>query len=259
MIEFCKRKYVNIENAVVFGGMIYDLEKSESYTNENSDDSSYHQQLVRAGFQYLPGTKDEAELVANVLCNNNISVTTHIGINATEENFKRLNGVSPDIIHIATHCYNLSYEGNDSIYDSIIGMTNEEHLMARTGLLMTNSLRFFEKNNYNEDGVLTADEISRLDLSKTKVAILSACETGIGYDDLSGMIGLQRGLLKAGVKSLILSLWKIPDDVIKNLMENFYNKLCSGVELHDALLEAQEDMKREYKDPYYWASFIIVN
>lgn len=260
-IEWCKKDYSRINNATLFGGIIYNSDSVLMPNNSNS--GSYRGDVIRACFKYLPETRKEVELIGRKLSDKNIATTIYKGLDATEEVFKSLSGKQIDIIHIATHGFNLSRENNNNtIFGNAIGYSTEEHLMARTGLLMANALESIN-NHYSriddEDGILTADEISRLDLSGVQIAILSACETGIGYDELSGNIGLQRGFIKAGVNNLILSLWKIPDAPTMMLMDKLYDKLSSGVEIHEALLNAQKEMKELYLDPYYWASFIVLN
>lgn len=257
-IEICKKDYSRINSATLFGGIIYN-NADPTLLSDNSDVESYRGDIIRAGFKYLPETRTEVESISRKLSDDSITVTTYMGLDATEEAFKDLNGRQIDLIHIATHGFNISHENNnDTIFGKAVGYSNEEHLMARTGLLMANALEHNSRID-NEDGILTADEISRLDLSGVQIAILSACETGIGYDDLSGNIGLQRGFIKAGVNNLILSLWKVPDATTMMLMDKLYNHLTSGVEIHKALLNAQKEMKETYRDPYYWASFIILN
>ena len=89
---------------------------------------------------------------------------------------------------------------------------------------------------------------------------MSACETGLGaIDDIDGVIGIQRGLKKAGVKSIVMSLWTVPDNATCLLMKYFYNNLFSGQNRHTALKNAQKQVKSVYEEPYYWAGFVIID
>ena len=111
-----------------------------------------------------------------------------------------------------------------------------------------------------EDGILTADEISKLDLSSTKMVVLSACETAKGQiDPIEGIYGLQRAFKIAGVGSIVMSLWKVQDDATSLLMTQFYTHLIRGVERHQALWNAMMDVREKYPDPYYWAGFIMLD
>jgi CHAT domain-containing protein len=111
-----------------------------------------------------------------------------------------------------------------------------------------------------EDGILTADEISRLDLRNTKIAVLSACDTGLGdIDEVNGVFGLQRGLKMAGVKTIIMSLWKVPDIETSLMMTNFYRLLFSGVDRYKAFSEAVNIVRAKCPQPYYWAGFVMLD
>jgi CHAT domain-containing protein len=119
-----------------------------------------------------------------------------------------------------------------------------------------------------DDGILTAQEISQLDLRGVDFVVLSACETGIG--DImqgEGVFGLQRGFKKAGVKTILMSLWKVSDAATEMLMTEFYTNLCNGKTKHEPLRLAQRKV-REYtdrdgnylfKDPFYWAGFVLLD
>jgi CHAT domain-containing protein/tetratricopeptide (TPR) repeat protein len=108
-----------------------------------------------------------------------------------------------------------------------------------------------------EDGILTAEDVSTMDLSNTELTVLSACETGLGEVSVGeGVFGLRRAFLLAGAQTLVMSLWKVPDNQTKELMIDFYEHLLSGKGRAEALREAQLAMKEKYPDPYYWGAFI---
>src|SRR5262249_3937556 len=71
-----------------------------------------------------------------------------------------------------------------------------------------------------------------------------------------GVFGLRRAFVLAGAKTLIMSLWKVPDEPTRELMENFYRRLLVGQGRAEALREAQLVMKAKYPDPFYWGAFI---
>jgi len=108
-----------------------------------------------------------------------------------------------------------------------------------------------------EDGILTAEDVSGIDLSNTELVTLSACETGLG-DVLTGegVFGLRRAFVLAGAQTFVMSLWKVPDEQTKELMVDFYNRLLAGKLRPEALRDAQLAMKEKYPDPYYWGAFI---
>ncbi|MEO1254923.1 MAG: CHAT domain-containing protein [Bacteroidota bacterium] len=99
-----------------------------------------------------------------------------------------------------------------------------------------------------------------MDLSKTKLVVLSACETARGdVFDGEGVFGLQRALKKAGAESLLLSLWKIPDEATVKLMKLFYLAYLTGKSPSNSLKKAQQQLRKEYPSPYYWASFKLIH
>ena len=108
-----------------------------------------------------------------------------------------------------------------------------------------------------EDGLLTAEDVSGLDLLATELVVLSACETGLGMVHAGeGVFGLRRAFVLAGARTLVMSLWKVPDQQTQELMEEFYRRILDGQPRADALREAQLAMKAKYPDPLYWGAFI---
>jgi len=109
-----------------------------------------------------------------------------------------------------------------------------------------------------EDGILTSYEIAQLDLSGTDLLVLSACETALGdLQGTEGVLGLQRAFKMAGVKQMIMSLWRVPDKETAELMTLFYQNWLGGHSTREALRQAQLKMKEQYP-PYYWAAFVLV-
>jgi CHAT domain-containing protein len=173
----------------------------------------------------------------------------------------------------------------------------EDKALTRSGLLFAganNALKGKPLPEGVDDGILTAQEISRLDLRGLDLVVLSACETGLGEITGDGVFGLQRGFKKAGAQSILMSLWKVDDTATQMLMTQFYTNLTSGMSKRKSLLEAQryvreyetevevtnltlwqqrQDQKssvenntttqlekvRPYEDPKYWAAFILLD
>ena len=77
------------------------------------------------------------------------------------------------------------------------------------------------------------------------------------------MLGLQRGFKRAGVESILMSLWKVDDEATKILMVEFYKNLMDGKSKHQSLKEAQKYLRQvengKYDKPEYWASFILLD
>ena len=134
----------------------------------------------------------------------------------------------------------------------------------RSGL----ALAGFNLRQDPEDGVLTALEVSGLDLRGTQMVVLSACQTGEGeIVNGEGVYGLRRAFTLAGAKSQLMSLWTVSDTGTKDLMVSYYQRLQQGQGRGEALRQVQLAMLNgtltaesgeRYDHPYYWAPFVRV-
>ncbi len=107
--------------------------------------------------------------------------------------------------------------------------------------------------------MLTALEVASLNLSGTKLVVLSACETGLGdVANGEGVYGLRRALAIAGTESQLISLWKVDDVGTSDLMVSYYQRLMNDVGRSTALRQTQLELLQnpQYQHPYYWAAFI---
>ena len=113
------------------------------------------------------------------------------------------------------------------------------------------------------DGILLASEISLLDLHNVDLVTLSACQTGLGDIKEDGVYGLQRGFKKAGVNTLLMTLWTVDDTATQILMTQFYKNLLAGQNKQESLLSAQKYLQEydngRYNSPRYWAAFIMLD
>jgi CHAT domain-containing protein len=110
-----------------------------------------------------------------------------------------------------------------------------------------------------QDGILTALEVSGLDLWGTKLVTLSACESGLGeLSSSEGVYGLRRAFIIAGAESEVISLWSVSDLATAMLMTEFYKRLNAGDGRAAALRQAQLNLLKlnATKHPHYWAAFI---
>jgi CHAT domain-containing protein len=265
------------QNVTLYGGIKYDLSLdemiagSEKYERKDSflalrgiDQDS----LARKGWQFLPGTLAEANEVGEILKENQYQVTEFIGESGSEESLKDLSGKRIGIIHIATHGFFLPVE--QSKRNPFIQMRFDDRNanagyvdpMLRSGLLLAGGNRAWQGDSIPdtiEDGVLTAKEISNLDLRGTDMVVLSACETGLGDVSSEGVFGLQRAFKQAGAQTIIMSLWNVKDEATQYLMTNFYSYLTKGVSKRDAFIQARNKCREKYQDPASWAAFIMLD
>jgi CHAT domain-containing protein len=268
-----------IRSSVLFGGLEYAMEdvdmKKESKKYEFEKSRSYlafrgynNDTTKRSGWEYLKGTKPEVEQISQVMREKQYQVKELTGISGNEESFKSLSGEPHGIIHIATHGFFLPIE--ESLENPFIMQRAGDQQqdkpfidpMLRSGLIMSGGNRAWlgEKIPENvEDGVLTAKEISHLDLRGTDLVVLSACETGLGEVSSEGVFGLQRSFKQAGVNTLVMSLWEVNDDATKFMMTEFYSNLAAGDDKRKAFLEAKQKCREKFIEPSYWAGFIMLN
>ena len=277
------------KKAILYGGLNYD-EKSNTHATESSlgdrivlrsafSRSNVDSLAFRSSFDYLEGTKREADMIAEDMKQHRVPYIYYTGIDGTEESFRLLDGTKPKAMHIATHGFYLTEtEAKKSKlnYPRMVSMTDgiqvtnrpiEDKPMTRSGLLLSGCNRAFYHEQIpesEEDGILTAQEIAMLDLRGLNLVVLSACQTGLG-DVISGegVFGLQRGFKKAGAKTILMSLNKVDDDATRILMVEFYRNLMNGKTKLESLQEAQRYLRKvdngKYDNPKYWASFIMLD
>jgi len=271
-----KPLFINPEfTCSIYGGIQYDLDANKLIINANKYKDNDKIQLIanvektepnlfnRSGvWNYLGGTLVEAETINKELQNFKISTTLFTGENANEESFKSLSSKSPTIIHIATHGFYIAdNKSKNTDLEAGNSFKNNKNPLFRSGLIMAGVNRAWTGKKAIEgvdDGILTAFEVSNLDLSNTKLVVLSACETGLGdINGSEGVYGLQRAFKMAGVQYMITTLWEIQDQVTVEFMNVFYQKWLKGKDIHDAFKLAQEEMRKKY-EAIYWAAFVLV-
>ena len=220
---------------------------------------------ARIFFRPLPGAEDEAMAIKTVLP----EASTLLREQATEAAIKQVRG--PRILHIATHGFFLGDQSSlqrviqnpinnnwQSDFDLQLGMWSAqiENPLLRSGLALAGADQGKSGDN---DGVLTAYEAAGLDLSGTKLVVLSACDTGVGevkYGE--GVQGLRRALVLAGSESQVISLWPVSDVGAKEFMIDYYLALGQGEGRSEGLRQVQLRMLRSKyrRHPFYWAAFI---
>ena len=163
-----------------------------------------------------------------------------------------------NIIHIATHGFYLPDTSSEN------GIYFSPDPMDRNALIVSGgaSTIWFTHNFNNNDGVITANEIARLDLTKSRLVVMSSCESGVGVLDTDGVFGLQRGFKKAGAESIIMSLWEVDDEACYILFDKFYqNLIINNMSVRDAFTDAQRHLRKDprFESMNHWASFILID
>ena len=294
------RTPVHHSSATLYGGIYYQemdsttmREISEKYRPRDMTYETIfaNDTTQRALPRYLPGTQTEIDSIQPILAERHISVQQHSKHDACEESVKSLSGKKQNIIHLATH----GFFWEDT--------TQSADPMERCGLLFAGAATALSGHNERlaegvDDGILTAKEISLLDLRDADVVVLSACETALGDITGEGVFGLQRAFKMAGARTILMALWKVNDDATRMLMTAFYRNYSQGQTKRAAFRNAQQEVRnytrietrtvdnvvsstgkdkmhkgqsvsapttvetittQPYKDPYFWAGFILLD
>ena len=273
--------------AVLYGGIYYDADldeltaQSENYSNMSLASSrAVVDDSFRAGVHYLKGTKREVEDINTILKQQRVKTALYTSGAANEESFKALTGKHTNVLHIATHGF---YWTDDAAKKQRYFMQRNEFSaqnatsdpLNRCGLLFAGANIALRGHSDElpadvQDGILTAKEISLLDLKDAQLVVLSACETGKGEVTGDGVFGLQRAFKMAGAKSIIMTLWQVNDDATRMFMTSFYRHYSQSKNKREAFLLAQQEVRNyhtteasqtiyPYKDPCYWAGFILLD
>ena len=181
----------------------------------------------------------------------------HIGLDGTPEKFKELSERGCSVLHLATHGF---FETMNTKVN-IPGLQGAYRPMDLTGIVMSNGNEgWLHGNNMHHEGILTATDIAKMDLSQTKLVVLSACYTGEGVVRSDGVFGLQRAFKKAGAGSLVMSLWNESDEVGSQFMSVFYSHLLSeNIDKKQAFKLAKAEIRRRFPHPLFWANFIMID
>ena len=255
------------DTAVLYGGLQYDVETTamaeESKKYDLSNLLAIRGEIARGDsiFHDLQGTKEEILKIENILKDNKWQVTPYMGKNGTEESFFDMNGKSPRLLHLATHGFYYTPNKAEDV-DYLKGYTDA---MSLSGLVMSGGNAAWLGKQLPKGvlgGILTANDIARLDLSNTDMVVLSACQTGQGKATSEGLYGLQRAFKKAGVGTIVMSLWSVSDKTTSEFMTTFYERLAdkkNAWNKRKAFEEAKEIIRQRHPDPYYWAAFVMLD
>ena len=276
-----RREEKNAPNVALYGGIEY---KAEDFVFEQSpitDQNNYYATTrslpdsigLRAGKGYLWHTLIEVEQIDSLYSHKSIPAQLYTGLVGSETSLKRLSGKKLSNLHISTHGFYWSESEVNSdedlhhlkfLHQDDTPRLVEDKAMTRSGLLFAGANAVLQGEEIPEgcdDGILTAQEIAALDFRGLDLLVLSACQTGLGEIKGDGVFGLQRGFKKAGVQSIVMSLWEVPDEATQILMTEFYENYLSGKSKRESLLNAQKAVRETpgFEDPENWAGFILLD
>jgi CHAT domain-containing protein len=233
-------------------------------------------------FTPLPGTQAEIDLAGRL-----IGGTRLLKRQALEGAVKQV--AAPEILYAATHGFCLADQewGQEDrprspagaggpqrglwggLVDGLYGTSawQVENPLLRCGLALAGANRreAASSNDSVDDGLLTAMEVTGLDLWGTKLVVLSACQTGLGQvQQGEGVMGLRRAFLLAGARRVLASLWRVSDKHTQELMSDFLRQWQGGTPAPNALRKAQLAMITRLRQnqgsahPFFWAAFTLM-
>jgi CHAT domain-containing protein len=188
---------------------------------------------------------------------------------------------APRILHLATHGFFLSdmdYTDlvDDTMARGVMGIKELsrptgkkfriENPLLRSGIALAGANTALTKSGFDKTvGIVTAEKILGLRLRGTDLVVLSACDTGLGeVQSGEGVFGLRRAFTQAGARSLVMSMWSVPDKETKELMVAFYiNIIKRGMDrcqaLRQAALNEMQIVKERYgsANPAYWGALSL--
>lgn len=198
-------------------------------------------------FSQLGNTGREIREIGKILKKHTKKTFPYTGTKASKGEFLSQDEIPVGLLHIATHGKYIDDEksGSDAMDRSIL---------AFAGANMYGGLK-------DNEGIVTAAEIAGMSLHDCRLAVLSACESGLGKLGSDGVFGLQRGFKNAGVRSLLVSLNEVADATTADMMIAFYRHLFSseGITVHEALRSAQAEIRATHPGDRTWASFILID
>jgi CHAT domain-containing protein len=213
-------------------------------------------------YEELPFARLEAASIARIFP----SAEVCMGAAAAEKKLKTIH--SPKLLHLATHGYYVDPEPYTGPMDVGHFLNKKaQYRFLRSGLILSE----YGKPSAGEDGVLTSLEIALLDLRKTDLVVLSACDSGMG-DTTPGdsMGGMRTAFHLAGAKALVSSLWSVNDEAGRQIMAQFYAELAGssrkdtpapdrGKTISEALRQAKLSWLTSHKgeNSFYWAPFVL--
>ena len=232
-------RLVSTASSLIVGGVDYNAElpPEGEGANDESAFSLFHNTSVKFGA--LKGSLSEAEAIYNVRANPADTLLT--GKNASEHNFRGLAG-NYAMLCIATHGY---FRAAETPVGTDVKVCMSDDALSESLLALAGANTSIHSDSFNPsmlDGLLSAAEICRMDLSNVDIAVVSACQAGLGYVTSDGVYGIQRGFKNAGAGCLVVSLWNVDDSATYMLMTSFQQNLSKGMTTHAAFNAARKSL-----------------
>lgn len=241
-------------DAALFGGVRYD-------DSTSSAKGRHHIPFLRNALEGILLLRDTLE---------QHQVHTHLYAEyaATKDSLCAMSGSSVQLIHVSTHGYYLPADTTQrmsSLRRQLIRCSTTPGIglsdgMERSGLMMAGAEAVIGDSTLDAFSrtIVTARDVSLLDLSATHTVVISACESAQGDVHSDGVFGFQRAFKQAGVQTIVMTLWKVDDFVTKEMMLSFYRHWLESGHKREAFKRAVSEIRAQYPEPESWAAYIML-
>lgn len=231
-----QRQKFNSDNALVIGDV--DYTKACEYSSGYNDEVAY-QCVRKVNFGQLKKSREEIDSI--LACRKNPADSLLCGDRATEQKFRKLCGRFP-IVHISSHG---KFNALVSSYGTDMKPCLSDSSLSESIIVLSGANKALNDDTFNpenmQDGILSAKEISSLNMNNVEIAIMACCETGLGHITADGVYGIQRGLKNAGVGAIVMTLWEAGDDTTSTFMIALHKRLTEGNCISDAFYKTRDD------------------
>lgn len=246
-------------------------------SSRNFNISTPQNDMKNLHFSPLPGTEKEVLAISSILGKTNTEI--FLRKQALEEVI--FSKQSPGILHLATHGFFInkgesleSGKSNNNLFymlssDAMYAKQTHDEVnyispLLRSGIALAGAnISYSDSSIMKGSGILTAYKILNLNLIGANLVVLSACESGLGeVKSGEGIFGMRRAFSQAGAKSMVTSMWAVPDAETKDLMVSFYKniqekKMNRAQALRSAAIDVLTSVSIKYghSNPYFWGAF----
>lgn len=256
------RSAIQTDRMLLCGGVNYTLTQGNTATNNDELAYSIVVSNFRGHLEYLPGSRAEVDSISALRSRHGGDLLVHAD-SVNEPAMRQLLRQYQALL-ISTHgSFEQATNLGTDLQPAAADMQLSQSCIYLAGAEANLHNPSFDASQ--SDGIFSAREVAALDLSNLDLAVISACQSGLGFITPDGVFGLQRGLKTAGVRAIVTSLWEVSDAATSLLMHFFYTNLENGMSLNQAFTQARQKLKettREGKSfdyPYYYDAFILID
>lgn len=253
-----KQQKFNSGNALIVGDI--DYTKACEYSSGDNDEVAY-QRIGKVYFGQLKKSREEIDSI--LACRKNPADSLLCNDRATEQDFRKLCGCFP-IVHISSHG---KFNAHVSSYGTDLKPCLSDVSLSESIIVLSGANKALNDDTFNpkhmQDGILSAKEMSSLNMNNVQIAIMACCETGLGHVTADGVYGIQRGLKNAGVGAIVMTLWEADDSTTATFMTALHKRMTEGNSISDAFHITRDDILAvddySINRPCYRNVFVLVD